>query len=95
MTPSHDATHLPTNPIDGLSLQDYVDICQALVRHGGDSARRIEAVLARRDLTPERWALAHAAWTERIRGDPDVRSEFQRRYAAPVPSPLDDAGGNE
>lgn len=78
---SYEHADEPTTPIDGLSLRAYVDVCRALVRDGGDSVRRVDAVLAEHDLTPERWALVHGAWTARIRRDPDLRSEFQRLYA--------------
>ena len=84
MTPSHDANDDdPINPVDGLGLVEYVEICRALIRHGADSERRTDEVLADHGITPDRWAAAYAAWTQRIRRDPDVRSEFQRMYAGP------------
>jgi hypothetical protein len=93
MAPSSEHADQVINPIDGLSLQAYVDVCRALVREGGDSSHRIEAVLARHGLTPGRWALVRVEWTERIRRDPNVRSEFQRLYAGPRDRPK--LSGNE
>jgi hypothetical protein len=93
VTPSHDAADDPATPIDGLSLSEYVDVCRALVRDGGDSARRIEKVLAAFDLTADRWARERAIWTELIRSHPDIRSDFQRLYAGP--SSTEAALGNE
>ena len=80
MSPSSDRTDPPHTPIDGISLHAYVEICRALVRDGGDSARRIEEVLTGHGMTAERWAKLHAEWTLRIRSDPVIRSEFQRLY---------------
>jgi hypothetical protein len=90
--PTHDEADDPIAPIDGLSLSEYVEVCRALIRNGGGSARRIEEVLATHRLTRHRWALVSADWTERIRRDPDLRSEFQRLYAGPTAEP---AVGNE
>jgi len=90
MPPSSDHAEQPVTQIDGLSLEAYVAVCRALVRDGGDSASRIEAVLVAHGLTAGRWALVRTAWTERIRRDPEVRAEFQRLYAGrdirPMPS---------
>jgi hypothetical protein len=90
--PTHDAADDPTAPVNGLSLSEYIEVCRALIRNGGDSARRIEEVLAAHGLTPHRWAVIRADWTERIRRDPDLRSEFQRLYVGPTVEPAD---GNE
>src|SRR6185436_17553481 len=92
VSPSRDRRDPPQAPIDGLTVHEYVEICRALVRDGGDSARRIEEVLTGHGLTAERWAQLHAAWTVRIRSDPDVRSEFQRLYVGPHSGP---GTGNE
>jgi hypothetical protein len=91
VTPTHDEAGYPTMPVDGLSLYAYVEVCRALIRTGGGSASRIEEVLSAHGLTPPRWAAVSADWTERIRRDPDLRSEFQRLY---VGSPLE-RDGNE
>jgi hypothetical protein len=80
VTPTHDEAGDPITPVDGLSLYAYVEVCRELIRDGGGSARRIEKVLAAHGLTPHRWAVVSADWTERIRRDPDLRSEFQRLY---------------
>ncbi len=78
----------PSSPVDGLSLLGYVEICRALIRTAGDSTRRIEQVLAAHDMSPEQWERVRQAWSERIRLDPRVRSEFQRLYVR-----AGDAGG--
>jgi hypothetical protein len=92
VTPTHDEAGDPTAHVDGLSLSEYVEVCRALIRNGGDSAHRIEEVLAAYGLTQHRWVLARTAWTERIRRNEDVRSEFQRLYARPADDPVP---GNE
>jgi hypothetical protein len=93
MTPSSDNDPDPISQVDGLSLLEYVEICRALIRRGADSQRLIDEVLAGHGMTPDRWVSVHAAWTERIRRDPAVRSDFQRLYASPAPADL--ATGNE
>jgi hypothetical protein len=92
VTPSSDAVGHPSEPVDGLSLSEYVEVCRSLIRHGAGSTRGVEEVLAIHDLTQSGWARVSAMWTERIRRDPAVRSEFQRLYARPAPEP---AAGNE
>jgi hypothetical protein len=84
VTPSDRAADDPFSPVDGLSLSDYVDVCRTLIRTGSDSERRVEEVIAAFGIRPDRWARIRAAWTERIRSDPVVRSAFQRLYAGPV-----------
>jgi hypothetical protein len=83
VTPSERAADDPFSPIDDLSLSDYVDVCRTLIRTGSDSERRIQEVLVGFGVRQDRWAQIRAAWTERIRSDPRVRSEFQRLYAGP------------
>ena len=87
MTPSHDAPDDPTAPADQIGLADYVEICRALVRHGGDTERRMDEVLGGFGVSPIDWAIVSAVWTERIRSDPAVRSEFQRLYVGPANDP--------
>jgi hypothetical protein len=53
------------------------------VRTAGDSALRIDEVLATRSLTPELWDRVRAGWSERIRLHPAVRAEFRRLYTGP------------
>jgi len=76
-----DAAPDPFSAVDGLTLAGYVEVCRALVRTAGDSARRIEEVLAAYDLSPDRWERMTAEWSERIRIYPLVRTEFRRLYA--------------
>jgi hypothetical protein len=85
VTPSSDRHDDPISQVDGLNLVEYVEICRALIRHGADSEHLTDEVLVGYGMTPERWAVAHEAWTERIRRDPDVRNAFQRLYAGPPP----------
>jgi hypothetical protein len=92
VTPTHDEAGEPSTPVDPLNLSEYVEVCRALIRNGGDSPRRIEEVLAAHGLTQDRWALISADWTSRIRRDPDIRSAFQRLY---VGVPVERADGNE
>ena len=89
---------VPVGP-DGLARRsgparasEYVEVCRALIRNGGDSTRRIEEVLAAHGLTPRGWAVISADWTKRIRRDPDLRSKFQRLYVGPTVEP---SAGNE
>jgi hypothetical protein len=84
VTPSKRAPDDPFSAVDGLSLADYVDVCRTLIRTGSDSERQIQIVLAGFGMRPDRWARIRAAWTERIRSDPVVRTAFQRLYAGPV-----------
>jgi hypothetical protein len=93
VTASSDTDDDPISQAEGLSLLEYVEICRALIRHGAGSERLIGEVLVGHGMTPDRWASAHSVWTERIRRDPDIRSEFQRLYAGPPPA--DFAAGNE
>jgi hypothetical protein len=92
VTRSERAADDPFASVEGLSLSDYVDVCRALIRRGSDTERRIEEVLAGYDIRQDRWTRIRAAWTERIRSHPGVRSEFRRLYAGPVD---DLAGRNE
>lgn len=92
VTPTHDEAGDPSTPVDALSLSEYVEVCRALIRNGGDSTRRIEEVLATHGLTQDHWALISADWTKRIRRDPDLRSKFQRLYIGPTVAP---SAGNE
>lgn len=84
MTPNPDQTGHPSELVDGLSLSAYVDVCRSLIRDGGGSTHRIEAVLAGYGLTQLRWAQVSAAWTNRIRASSDLRAEFQRLYVGPA-----------
>lgn len=87
MTPSHDAPNDPIAPADQIGLADYVEICRALVRHGGDTERRLDEVLGGFGVSPSEWANVSADWTERIRSDPGVRAEFQRLYVGAANDP--------
>jgi hypothetical protein len=78
--------------VDGVTLRRYADVCRALVREGGDTSRRVDAVLAAHGLSPATWSPVHEAWTKRIREEQAVRSAFQRFYAGPPPT---DVTGNE
>jgi hypothetical protein len=84
VTPTRDGAGDPNAQADPLSLSEYVEVCQALIRNGGDSAGRTEEVLIAHGLTKERWAGINADWTSRIRGDADLRSEFRRLYVGPM-----------
>ena len=76
-----DAAPDPFAAVDGLTLAAYVEVCRALVRTAGDSARRIDEVLAAHDVSPDRWERITAEWSERIRSYPLIRTEFRRLYA--------------
>lgn len=80
MISTSDAAPDPFSKVDGLTLAGYVDVCRALVRTAGDSARRIEEVLAAHDLSPDRWERITVEWSERIRIHPPIRTEFRRLY---------------
>jgi hypothetical protein len=71
----------PFSAIDGVTLVGYVDVCRALVRTAGDSARRVEEVLAAHNLTLAGWLGVNEAWLDRIRRHPTLRAEFRRLYA--------------
>jgi hypothetical protein len=92
VTPTHEEAGDSSTPVDPLSLSEYVEVCRALIRNGGDTARQIDEVLTAHGLTQERWALISAHWTSRIRRDPDLRSAFQRLYVGPAVEPQ---AGNE
>ncbi len=79
-------------PVEGIALPVYVEVCRTLVRSAGDSVRRIDEVLAARGLSREAWNRIRTAWSERIRRDATVRAEFGRLYAAPQ---IGDAGTRE
>ena len=87
MTPSNEAADEPITPTENLSLSQYVEVCRALIRSGGDSPRVMAEVLVGFGLTPADWAAINTDWTERIRRDPVLRSEFQRRYAGSAVEP--------
>ena len=92
MISTSDATPDPFEAIDGMTIDGYAEVCRALVRTAGDSARRIEEVLGAHDLTPERWERISEEWSERIRNHPNLRTEFRRLYAGISP---DVDAGNE
>ena len=81
MISTSDSAPDPFSAVDGLTLAGYVEVCRALVRTAGDSARRIEEVLAAHDLSPDRWERISAEWSERIRIHPFIRTEFRHLYA--------------
>jgi hypothetical protein len=78
---TRDTSPDPFSAVDGVTLEGYVEVCRALVRTAGDSARRIEEVLAAHDLSPDRWERITAEWLERIRIHPLIRTEFRHLYA--------------
>jgi hypothetical protein len=71
-------------PVEGLALPAYVEVCRSLVRVAGDSVRRTDEVLATRGLSRQAWSRIRATWSERIRADAVVRAEFGRLYAVPT-----------
>lgn len=85
MAPIDDARTGSSNvfaPVDGITLASYAAVCRALVRTAAGSAQRVDAVLSAHGLTPEGWDRISARWSERIRRDRRVHSEFGRLYAA-------------
>ena len=81
MVSNEDRIPDPFTAVDGVTLAAYVDVCRALVRTAGDSARRIDEVLVARGLTAIGWRGVHDEWSDRIRRHPAVRAEFRRLYA--------------
>ena len=67
-------------PIEGYSLAMYAEVCRALVRWPGSSARQLESALAEHGLTPDLWGRIRAGWSARIAADPFVRGAFRRLY---------------
>jgi hypothetical protein len=72
------------DPIEGYTLAMYAEVCRALVRLPGGSARQLEAALADHSLVPERWARIRDGWSARIASDPFVRGAFRRMYVGEV-----------
>jgi hypothetical protein len=87
-----DAVPDPFSPVDGVTLDGYVDVCRDLVRTAGDSARRTEEVLAAHGLSQDRWVRLSEEWSARIRRQPSLRAEFRRLYAGTI---AQEAAGNE
>ena len=69
------------DPIDGYTLAMYAEVCRALVRLPGGSARQLESALADHGLTVELWTGIRRGWSDRIATDPFVRGAFRRLYA--------------
>lgn len=74
-----DATRHELEPIAGVTLASFVAVSMELARYQFDAARAPE-VAAELGIAPDRWAVASAGWSTRLRDHPAVAEEFARRY---------------
>jgi hypothetical protein len=71
--------HMELEPIDGVSLELYVEISKSLARVGYDQAKG-PAIAASMGITAAAWATAASGWNDRIRADPAIARRFNDLY---------------
>jgi len=69
----------PFAPIAGVSFAQFVSVSLELARVQFDASRSVE-VAGELGIPTDRWAVAGPGWSDRLRTDERVASEFARRY---------------
>jgi len=68
-------------PISGVSIELYAEVCKGLAAYGYDQSKAVE-VAASKGVTAESWAEAMNGWNARIRANPAVGQRFNALYTA-------------
>jgi hypothetical protein len=66
-------------PIAGVSLEQFAEICKGLAAHGYDQAKGTE-VAASKGVSADGWRAALDGWNERIKNNATVAQRFNRFY---------------
>jgi hypothetical protein len=66
-------------PIAGVSLQQFAEVCKGLAAHGYDQSKGAE-VAASKGISPGDWQQALDGWNARVKGNPAVAQGFSAAY---------------
>lgn len=66
-------------PIAGVSLEQFADVCKGLAAHGYDQSKGVE-VAASRGISPVDWQQALDGWNARVKANPAVAQRFSAAY---------------
>ena len=68
-----------TEPIAGVSLEQYADISRGLQAYNYDQSKAVE-IAAGQGVSAESWQAAVDGWNARMQANPAVAKEFNRLY---------------
>jgi hypothetical protein len=68
-----------TEPIAGVSLEQYADISRGLQAYNYDQSKAVE-IAAGQGVSAENWQAAVDGWNARMQANPAVAKEFNRLY---------------
>jgi hypothetical protein len=66
-------------PIAGVSLQQFAEVCKGLAAHGYDQSKGAE-VAASKGIGPAEWQQALDGWNARVKANPAVAQGFSAAY---------------
>jgi hypothetical protein len=66
-------------PIAGVSLQQFAEVCKGLAAHGYDQSKGAE-VAASKGISPGDWQQALDGWNARVKANPAVAQGFSAAY---------------
>ena len=68
-------------PIAGVSLELFAEVCKGLAAHGYDQSKAAE-IAASKGVSAENWQQALDGWNVRVKGNPAVAQRFNVAYQA-------------
>lgn len=66
-------------PIAGVSLEQFAEVCKGLAAHGHDQSKGVE-VAASKGISPVDWQQAFDGWNARVKTNPAVAQRFSAAY---------------
>jgi hypothetical protein len=66
-------------PIAGVSLEQFAEVCKGLAAHGYDQSKGPE-VAASKGIGPAEWQQALDGWNARVKANPAVAQRFSAAY---------------
>jgi hypothetical protein len=73
------ATGPDFEPIAGVSLELFAEVCKGLAAHGYDQSKAAE-IAAAKGIDGERWQQALDGWNARVKANPAVAQQFNVHY---------------
>jgi hypothetical protein len=68
-------------PIAGVSLELFAEVCKGLAAHGYDQSKAAE-IAATKGVSADNWQQALDGWNVRVKGNPAVAQRFNLAYQA-------------
>ena len=75
------ATGVDYEPIAGVSIELFAEVCKGLAAYGYDQSKAVE-VAAAKGVPGDAWEQALAGWNQRIAANPAVAQRFNALYRA-------------